>query len=204
MSSPKILDLTKTTFTITPDGKYCSFVVAVVNGKTFSTSSPKCYEITSDTYRDRVICIGNAISEAYHFYIEGTGATSVTDETKQGVYNSIVQQFLPTIHEWNMCNADKFTSVYNDEVNNTPAVNVQVAQVLKQHINNVNVAFSVNGCRTPSSSGSRPLYFWILLFLGLFLVVGSIWGGWMWYQSSKKTSTPVSSSSARRSSKRRI
>ena len=202
MSSPKFLDLTKTTFTITPDGKYCSFVVAVVNGKTFSTSSPKCYDITSDTYRDRVICIGNAISEAYHFYIEGTGATSVTDETKQEVYNSIVQQFLPTIHKWDMCDAGKFTSVYDGEVNNTPAVNVQVAQVLKQHINNINVALSANDCKTPSTSG-RPLYFWILLFLGILIVVGSIWGGWMWYQRSKKTSAPVSSSSARRSSKRR-
>jgi hypothetical protein len=203
MSSPKFIDLSKTTFTITPDGKYCSFVAAIVNGKTFSTSSPKCYNITSDTYKDRVLCIGNAISEAYHFYIEGTGATSVTDETKQEVYNSIVQQFLSTIHAWDMCDTSKFVTAYNDEVNNTPVVNIQVIKVLKQHINNVSVALFANNCGTPSSSKSRPVYFWVLLTLGVLLIIGAILGGWYWYHKSKKSSNPMSSSSARRSSKRR-
>lgn len=202
MSSPKFLDLSKTTFTITPDGKYCSFVVATVNGKTLAAASPKCYKISSDTYQDRVFCIGNSIAEAYKFYTEGTGTISVTDDTKQQVYNSIVQQFLPTIQKWNMCDADKFVTAYNNAVNSIPVINVQVSSLLKQHINDVGAALKANGCGSSSGgSAARPWYFWLLLVLGILLVLAVVWGGWNWYQKSKNSSS--SSSSTRRSSKRR-
>lgn len=187
--SANYIDLSGSTFTVTPDGKYCFNLKSLVNGNT--RTSQECFPITKDTYSDRVLCMTRSIMTAYGAYLEGTGATDINSTVRQKVYDEIIKQFLPTIKNWDLCDAQKFVSVYLSHVDQVLLKDSKISETMNQLGESIAAALRHNGCVSASdeSSSSRQMawYVWLLIILGVVAVLGAGWYGWKRY----KTNQPI-------------
>ena len=197
------IDLSGSTFAVTPDGKYCFNLKFSVHGNV--GTSQECFPITKDTYADRVLCMTRAIMSAYSAYVAGTGASSVVGPKQQTIYDEIVQQFLPTIKNWDLCDAEKFVYTYLSHVDNILLKDSQMSETLNQLGQSLHVALKDNGClkSTSGSSSNDQLawYIWMLIALGVVVVSVAVWYGWKRYRSNQPQ--PHKSSSASHSTSRR-
>jgi len=196
------IDLSGSTFAVTPDGKYCFNLKASVHGNV--GTSQECFPITKDTYADRVLCMTRAIMSAYSAYVAGTGASSIVGPKQQTIYDEIVRQFLPTIKSWDLCDSKKFVSTYLSHVDNVLLKDSPISETLNQLGQSLDAALKANGCAqstTGSSNDQLAWYIWVLIVLGVVVVSVAVWYGWKRYRSNQPQ--PHKSSSASHSTSRR-
>jgi hypothetical protein len=197
-ATPKYIDVSQSSFTITPDGKYCYEFKAKINGQTIHSNN--CFKITSDSFSDRVLCMSSAITNAYFAYVKGTGATAIVDATQQQVFNEVVLQFLSAIKSWGLCDVDKFMAVHQKYIDDMPLKVPQVIALMNQQSQLIKTALTVNGCKnnnnTPSGSSSYwEWYSWVALVVGIVIVCGGLW--WVWKQKTTNASALVTPSHAK-------
>jgi len=155
------IDLSKTQFTITPDGQYCYTLDAVVNSK--AVQGHECWTVSSDTFTDRVGCMCDAINNAYYGYQTSVGASYIAPADQQLIYNDIVRQFLPFIQRWQLCDRQKFMAARNQYVNSHGMKDKATFAIMDQQTKLIQKALDANQCGTQSN--------WEMWVVGGFVIV---------------------------------
>lgn len=177
-----LIDLTGSSLSISNDGsQYCYTIMADVNGKKYNQK--KCRPLTKDTVMDRVLCFGAAVDAAIEFYKQGVGATQLDDSAKQEIYNDIIEQLLPDIKAWEICDPALISSTYDQVIKmmHMSTTSQSIVDVQK-HLQLINSALETHGCSATTfiskSSITTRWYVWLIIALAVLCVV--VVAGWMY------------------------
>ena len=168
MSSSPYIDLSKTQFNVSVDGKYCYVLNATVNNKPVKGS--ECWSISSDTFSDRVGCMCDAINNAFYGYQQSIGATNISLEEQQAIYNDIVRQFIPFIKQWKLCDRKAFLAARKKLVQSYNLKDKNIQKIADQQTRLIDKALDVNSC-----GSDIKWWYWLILVVVLLGLVLLVW-----------------------------
>ena len=198
------IDLSKTQFTITPDGQYCYTIDATVNNK--PVQGHECWTISSNTFSDRVNCMCDAINNAYYGYKKSIGASDITASEQQLVYNDIVRQYLPFIKQWQLCDAVQFMNTRDNYLNSRGYKDKAIFELMAQQSTLIQNALIANQCGGTVVLGMSTFEKWFLIILAVIIGILVIWFLWRRFGSrgsASPTTSTIGKSLRRTSSARR-
>jgi hypothetical protein len=210
MSSAKsvYIDLSKTQFSMTPDGQYCYTIDATtVNNK--PVQGHECWKISSNTFSDRVNCMCDAINNAFYGYKQSVGATDISVSEQQLIYNDIVRQFLPFINQWQLCDGVQFMTTRDNYLNSQGYKDKAVFDLMALQSTLISNALIENQCAgsVSVSGGMSSTAKLALIILAIVVAIAAIWFLWRRYgpnASSSSSSSSSSPSASRKSTRRAI
>lgn len=173
-SSSPYLDLSQSQFQVNLEGKYCYSIETTVNKHPIQAK--ECVQVVEDAYTNRVICLCNAISNAFHGYVAAIGATSLKPEDEQKVYNDIVRQFLNVIKEWELCDSTRFLAARQKALEQMNLLSNKKVQDLWQREGELlTVALAANACDTKGTvAAGLTAWQWALVALAGAAVLGLV------------------------------
>lgn len=198
MSSVKssYIDLSKTQFTITPDGQYCYTIDATsVNNK--PVQGHECWTISSDTFSDRVNCMCDAINNAYYGYKTSIGAADITASEKQLIYNDIVRQYLPFIKQWQLCDGVKFINARDNYLNSRGYKDKAMFELMSTQSTLIQNALDANQCSGSVVLGMSPFQKWFWIIIAIIVGILIIWFLWRRFGSKSSSSSSSTGSHSR-------
>ena len=165
MTTSPYFDLSKTTFTITPDNKFCFSLDTMMSGKPVKWEG-ECVLVSPDPFDSRVVTMANAINTTFGWYQETLGSP-IDPKTAQKLYDDIVRQYLPMIKNWGLADRVKFMQSLKKYYAAMKLNKVITDNVTKQNAM-ISTALDNNLSILPSGDS---LWYWVAIGVGVLVLL---------------------------------